>query len=317
MRNQEFVFDNGADDEHLDGFLDYIKGSLSEERRNSLPKNPNAYRNSKRFKEYRKFLKNQKNEGILLLSDVLAQPSLLTERIALETALFPNVALTDFRVKGIHKIQGKGQYRQILNILLAIYSIDDEWLKFVIGEPFLKLVPKIPKSGIQSELAFVAKVLALEPSQRTEVLSKIYSKHNLSEKIATGFFYIRKYSLNIQTMETSTVRMSQRKRGYNDKGSSNPIHVKRRMQCMTEIEKDLELIRARILKKQMELFERNLDKLLEIQTCNNRKDIKEIIRNQNREIKEIHDSNGLKQSTLGGKYYEIYEESDDSETREY
>lgn len=293
---EEYFYDNGADDTHLPGFLDSIKGSLSSERRESRPKNPNIQL---------KKLRRLNDQFRLRVSDIFQNPQLITDRMASKAALYPNFASTDFKIRGIQNLQGKGQYRKILNILLAIYSLDDEWIKFYLAEPFLRLIPREPKPGIQSELHFIIKILVtMDSIQRQDLLSKIYSKHNLKQKIENGKFWIERLNFTIEFFDTTYVKIAQRKRGYNDKGSSNPIHTKRRNRCMTEIQEEIEIRRQRILAKQMEIFERNLDRLLELESSDTRKEAKKIIRNQNLEVQELQEQLKPKNSILGGKYYE-------------
>lgn len=311
MSVNENFYTNGADDEHLEGFLDYVKGSLSSERRSNRPKNPNI-----QLKKIRRLSKKFR----LKVSDALISPQNLIDRMAEKAALFPTFELADFKIKNIGKIQGKDQYRKILNILLAIYfSNDEEWLKVLLSAPFLKLVPNLPKPGIQCELAFVSKILVNhERSQRNELIEKLYSKQNLRKKIETGIFWLSRLDIYIEFFDVNYVKVSQRKRGYNDKGSRNPDHIRERMKSMKEIQTELEERRLRILAKQMEIFERNLDKLLEIDTSQSRKEAKEVIRQQNQEVQEIYSTEKPKLSTFGGKYYEkINKESNSEETREH
>lgn len=265
------------DYQYLGLLLEGIEGSLSEERQQSRGKNYNRINNSL-------FHLNKKYN--LSVTDIQLFPDLIQSRLAEIAALFPTYTV-DFRLCGIGKIQGKGQYNKLKNILIFLATSDiPEWLKIYFEEPILRLIPKQIEEGIISELQFLSQIFVMEKSQRIDILNKIYSSNNLRSQEEAGLKLLYKHFF-FSFFPSGNVKETQRKRGYSDKGSTSLRSEKERRKCMTEIESTFEERKQRIKLKQLEIFERNLDKILEISSLDSRKEVKNIIRNQNEQINKI------------------------------
>lgn len=267
------------DDYEYQGLLlEGIQGSLIEERRSNSPKS---------YHQLTKKLSGLNRKYNLQVSEILTDPSSLNLRLAEIATLYPNYQV-DLKLKGIGKIMGKNQYNKVKNMIIYLSLAEiPEYLKFIIESSLLKLVPKGPGEGIKAELQFLSLISQMEKSQRLEILNKIYSDTNLKSQRDAGYLLLCK-NFYLQFFDSSLVKVPQRKRGYNDKGSTSLEHEKERKKSMAEIERLIEDQRQRILLKQMELFERNLDRILAVNTVDSRKEVKEIIRNQNEELSKIN-----------------------------
>lgn len=266
-----------SDDEYefLGCLLEGVQGSLSEERSKSRPKN------------YIRLVKKLRSLNLryrLPVRSLLDDPSILEKRMAEIAAYNPKVQV-NLRITGIGKIQGKNQYKKIKNILLFIETSKlSPWMKLLLEEPFLKLVPTEPVTGVRAELKFLCNIFQLDEVTKRATLEKLYSEHNLEAMCRNGkdllgqIFYV-------EFFDTRNPRIAQRRRGYNDKGSTIPDSEKERRNSMKTIAEEIEERRQRILLKQMEIFERNLDKILEISDTDSRGEAKRIIQNLNNELK--------------------------------
>lgn len=269
------------DEEYLGALLYKIKGSLSEERRNSKPKNFN--------RSLRKLRVLQKQYRIQFFQ-IVSNPSLLEIRMAEIAALDPTSIQVDFRIKGIGKILGKNQYRRIKQVLIFLILTDlPEWIKFYLECEFLKLVPKNIEQGIQAELRFFAMIVQMERTQRIDILNKMYPSHSLKEMEQAGAAFLCK-NIYFDFFDTTIVKCTERKRGYSDKGSTIPESEKKRRKSMREIEKEIELVKQEILLKQMKMFEKNLDRILELDSSKDKKEIQEILDTQNQKLYEKHNT---------------------------
>jgi len=217
---------------------------------------------------------------------VLICPVLLENKLAETSALFPQLQI-EMKLKGLGKILGTNQYKKVKNMLLYLHFAEiPEWMKFIIGENLERLIPKLGKPGIEAELQFIGTILKLERSQADLILKKLYSDHNLKEMIETGFKLFKLLSFSF--FPDSPVLITKRKRGYSDKGSTSSESDKRRKISMNEINREVEEIKQRVLKKQLQIFEKNLDRILEIENSDfSRNEIKKIVKNQNVEIQNI------------------------------
>lgn len=208
----------------------------------------------------------------------------------------------DFSIKGIGNIQGKGQTKFILNGILTILSDDQiqEWCKEILIEPLLKLVPKIQRTKTELELGFISTISKLPIQQRDSVISTLYSENNLKQK-RESFLGRFGNKLFLNFFITNDIKIPKRPSGYTDKGFYEVDRSKkRRMNEMIEQEKELEVRRMSILTKQLELFERNLDLILEIDPSKPRAEIKDKIfesmkahvnQNQNKKENDNDESN--------------------------
>lgn len=262
----------GDSGQYLGNLLEGIEGSLIEERQKSHSKNY-----IKLTKQYNEL--NRKYS--IQFSEIDKNPNSIETKLAEISALHPNLNV-ELRLGGIGRILGKDQYKKIKNILLYIeYSDLSGYLKLILNECFVKLIPSGLTKGIAAELQFLGQILMYPDEQKRNLLSKIYSKNNLKSQIETGKFLVN-LNLFFQFFPSGRVEVPKTKRGYNDKGSMSLESERERKIAMTEIEEEIDLKRQKIILKQLELFERNLDKLLEIETSDSsRKTIKNIIKNQN------------------------------------
>lgn len=277
---REFVLDYPSSSEpELLNWLDYIPNLSSEEKRTKMtPKN------------YRKVLKESRRlnrEYSYSLHFIISSPDLFNEKLAELAACVPTSG--EFKVKGIQYLLGKGQYTKIRSVLLFLeFSLDEEWLRFLLMEPFLRLIPsKSTSPGIQAELKFLGMILQMNKIQRRELLLKIFSSHNLEKMIEKGKELTSRMTISL--FETAPVAQLSRKRGYNDKGSTSLTPNKERRRIMNEGERSFSEIKEDILRKQLLLFERNLDRLLQISESEDRQQIKRIISDQEEDLEILNE----------------------------
>lgn len=254
-----------------------VKGSLAQERLKSSPKDHNRL--------LRKLRLIEKKTRIQFFELLKEPPGFLEKRMAYNAALFPETSI-QMKLKGKSSILGKNQYKKIKNIILFIDYRFSGWLRFILLEEFFSLIPKGPAEGIKAELQFLRLILELPEEQKKELLEKIYSEHNLEKQRKTGEFYLSSPKFYLSFFDITLIPQKVRRRGYNDKGKGTPLHEKERRKAMRSIEEELDLTRKRILRKQMELFEQNLDKLLAIGPETDRSVIKQIIQSQNEELSD-------------------------------
>lgn len=251
---------------------------------------PEERREQMRPKNYKKLLKKLRvldRKFRLNLSSIAICPTLLENKLAELAALNPSS--NRFKILGIGSILGKGQYEKLRCILLWIeYSFESEWLRFLILEPFQRLIPRNSTNpGIQSELKFLDMILSMEISQRRDLIEKIYSDHNLKSMIERGRNLVKHFEISL--LETNPVAISQRKRGYNDKGSTSLRSEKERKRSMNEMNKRIEEIKREILERQLLIYKQNLDRILEVQNSESRHQIKEIVSNLDNDIKDLYE----------------------------
>lgn len=276
------LIDHQEEEEFLGLLLEGVKGSLAEERRSRQPRNFNL--NLKKIRSL-----NQKFK--VTVQETILKPSLLEKKLAEIAADNPTFPL-EFKIRGWNRILGKDQYRKIKNMLLTLeFKEIPNWLKFLIQEPLLKLVPRRAEPGIQAELVFLVKILSLPETQKFQVLEKLYSQNNLKQQIEAGTKLF--CSLSWQIFSDQRVKTPERKRGYTDKGSTSLKSERERKKCLMEQNQELEILRKKILKKQMLLFERNLDQLLQLDESTTRRERLELIKNQNDQLEQINSTTSI------------------------
>lgn len=271
-------------------WLETVQGSLSAERSKSKPQT---------FKvQIKKARVVNRLFGRVLLKDFVKSPESHYERISDITALYPDVNL-DFRIKNFEKIVlGRDQNRKLRALIFFVtFKIKEPWIKMFLWEKIDKLISAEDLTSRRKIELFRLKSFhsCLSEQQFAQLLENIYQGSTIKDFCSYGELFFDRLYLTIAN--DSLVRIQERQRGYNDKGSTRSISEKERRKSMKEIAAENEILRQRILNKQMKLFEANLGQLLHYQDPSVSKQVKRIqiqsdIKDVDKELIEIHNQGG-------------------------
>ena len=190
------------------GFLRGVRGSLASERKNSRPKN---------FNKDLKLLKSLESQSRFYLS---MEPEKFNIKLSEVTTSYPNLpGIGEVKIRGLHKLEGKGQARKWINLLIYLADWEDEF--FYIHHYLLeRIVSKLYNStkdleGTWLELRDLVSVYG-KKEVRLSYISDRYSKAILNPMRKQGAQIAK--TLYFSFVDTRVIQPSKRKCGYDDHG---------------------------------------------------------------------------------------------------
>jgi len=188
-------------------------------------------------------------------------------KVAVKTAAAPDLQI-DIRLRGLEKnILGKGQYRKIKYVLIALatqtFGSLTGYIHLLVLEKLDALVRNIPSTAGDSywearELCSLWAMLTNE--QFKEVIESIYQPSTIKDWKTMGLQILKQTKISFYN--SSPVRIPTRKRGYADKGSTTDRANMERRLALMEQRQEIQAARERILVKQLLAFEQNLDRII-------------------------------------------------------
>ena len=136
------------------------------------------------------------------------------------TTSYPNLAgVGDIKVRGLHKLEGKGQARKWINLLIYLADWSDEYfyIHHYLLERIVSRLYNSPKAleGTWKELQELVSVYGKQ-EVRLDYISQRYSKAILNPMRKQGEQLAR--TLFFSFVNTTTVKTLNRKSGYDDHG---------------------------------------------------------------------------------------------------
>lgn len=239
-------------------WLEGTQGSLSAERARDF----SVQRIRKLEKEYRRLNDRYR----ISIPEILQNPQLLNIKLSEFGSAHPDVLL-NIKIKGLAKVfEGKGRFSRMTSVFIYLTTQEiPEWLfEYLFSETFNRLarLKKFGNPRFNEYLRIYEFYRMLTREQYQEVIKQIYYSSSIVEMRRNAKRYLS--SLTLDFCSTSSLKIKIRRRGYAHSAKQSTQSEKERMKSMKEIEFENEQLRQRILNKQLKLFEKNLDTLLQI-----------------------------------------------------
>lgn len=232
-------------------------GIIAEERHKLGPRNYN-----KIIQEAKKL--NRKHRLDLLTA--INQPDLLIVTLSEFTTVAPNIT-TDLQIRNLfNQFEGKGNSKKLRYLVIYLSLLEKSWLVTTLIEERLERI--LNSKFLRSKTLWETKMLydlrkCLSLDQYRTLLSKIYQPSTIKDWQTLGSKILERAFLSY--FDEKPIIATQRKRGYTDHGStpSEKQRTERKILMSTENRTNAQ-IKEDILRKQLLLFEQNLDEILEL-----------------------------------------------------
>lgn len=258
--NSESGFPEDREGSPTPYWLESVVGSLAEERRKS---------SSKSFRNYNRLVLKARNQfrSEFSVHKLKLHPENFYIKLSDLEALYPSLTYQlEFNLQELTQ----SKQRLLRSFLFYFYSNDfPEWFIFLVEEELDKLLPvgKVANGGkvFKENLIIRQTFLLLGRQSGLQLLSEVYSEENIERWKHTGECLCTHYSL--VKLPKANLKDKVRRRGYKETSSNK--HKQKSMEGVVNMSteaRDLEEVKRRIKLKQAELFEKRLDRYLEIES---------------------------------------------------